>query len=312
MGDPSGDVSTGRWRVGGTWRLRGRQKRRPPNRGLAACLQRSVETPQTGCEEVSEASRVGASPRRRQRSRLPSLLPAHRSTSHPPREQKSLRAHATLRRHGGADSTPGSFDPPGLPLRPAHGRGVRHQGGDGAGVYDRRSRVVEPRPGAAGDGPAAGRAAARRGDHDRPGGPLLRSGGGRLGAARGGGVALQPDLPARHALAVHGGERGGLGRRPGGSDAGRGLARPGQPRPLPAGLHRLRGAARHLPAGLADPHPAPPRAGLQLRRRGSAARGARPRPLGAAVLEPQQSHRQAGLRRRATAWPSSAPPSITR
>ena len=54
------------------------------------------------------------------------------------------------------------------------------------------------------------------------------------------------------------------------------LARPGEPRPLPAGLHRLRGAAGHLPAGLADPHPAAPRAGLQLRRRRPAARGAGP------------------------------------
>ncbi len=100
-------------------------------------------------------------------------------------------------------------------------------------------------------------------------------------------------------VAVHGRERGDLGRRPGGPDAGRGLARPGQPRPFPARLHGLRRAARHLPAGHADPHPAAPRAGLQLRRRGSAARGARPRPLGAAVLEPLQPHGQAGLGRRA-------------
>jgi hypothetical protein len=86
MGDPSGSVSTERWRVGGAWRLRDRQKECPRNRGLSACLQRSVETSQTGCEEVSEASRVGASPKRRERSRVHSLHAAHRSALHPPRK----------------------------------------------------------------------------------------------------------------------------------------------------------------------------------------------------------------------------------
>ena len=106
-------------------------------------------------------------------------------------------------------------------------------------------------------------------------------------------------VPAGHAVAVHGRERGDLRRRPSGPDAGRGLARPGQPRPLPARLHGLRRAARHLPAGHADPDPPAPRAGLRLRRRRPAARGPRPRPLGAAVLEPLQPHGQAGLGRRA-------------
>ena len=58
-----------------------------------------------------------------------------------------------------------------------------------------------------------------------------------------------------------------------GAHARRRVARPHQPRPLPARLHRVRGAARRLPAVLADPDPARGRARLRvLRRRTCAAR----------------------------------------
>src|SRR6202035_2045875 len=108
--------------------------------------------------------------------------------------------------------------------------------------------------------------------------------------------ALQPVLPPRHALPILGGERGDLRRRPGGAHPRGGGSRPRESRPLSARLHGLRGAARHLPPGVAHPHPPPPRGGLRLRRRRPAARGAGARPLSAPPLESLQPHGQAGRR----------------
>ena len=89
----------------------------------------------------------------------------------------------------------------------------------------------------------------------------------------GGGGALQPPLPARHAVAVQRRERRHLRRRPRVAHPRGGGAGADQPRPLPPRLHRLRGAARHLPAGVADPDPAQPRAAVPLHRRRPAPRG---------------------------------------
>ena len=112
----------------------------------------------------------------------------------------------------------------------------------------RPSRLVQPRPGPARDRPAAGRAAARAPRRDRRRRPGVRAGARHLGAARGGRGALQHAVPPRHEVAVQGRERLHLRRRAQLAHARRRGARPGQPRALPARLHGLRGAARHLQA----------------------------------------------------------------
>ena len=95
--------------------------------------------------------------------------------------------------------------------------------------------------------PASSRAAPRDArvaiDPARPG---VRAGRRPVGAARGDRVALQQRLPPRHAVAVLRRERVRLGRRARGAHARGGEPRARQPRPLPARLHGVRGAARHL------------------------------------------------------------------
>ncbi len=67
-----------------------------------------------------------------------------------------------------------------------------------------------------------------------------------LGAPAGGGRALQSTLPPRPHVAVHRAQRLHLRRRPRLAHPRRGRAGPRQPRPFPARLHGVRGAARHL------------------------------------------------------------------
>ena len=78
-----------------------------------------------------------------------------------------------------------------------------------------------------------------------------------------------------HAVAVHRRERLRLGRRARRAHARRGQPRAHQPRPLPARLHRVRGAARHLQGVHRHPDPARGRARLRLHRRRSAPRDPR-------------------------------------
>ena len=79
-----------------------------------------------------------------------------------------------------------------------------------------------------------------------------------------------------------------------------------QPRPLPARLHRLRGAARHLQGLHRHPDPARGRARLRLHRRRSAPRDPGPRAGGAAAVEPVQPDRQAGAAATSSAAGSSS------
>ncbi len=156
--------------------------------------------------------------------------------------------------------------------------------------------LVQPRAGTARDRAAAGRAAARGAGRHRRRRSRVRAHPRHLGAARGDRRALQPALPARHAVPVQRRERQRLGRRTGGADARRGQPGPRQPGALPSRLHRVRRAAGHLQGVHRDPDPAGRRARLRVHRRRPAPRGRGPRPLGAAAVEPVQPHRQAGAR----------------
>ncbi len=188
-----------------------------------------------------------------------------------------------------------------VPLRASHGRHLRHRRSRPPGLPARRPRVVQPRPGPAGDGRAARRPAARgRGVRGR-GGPGVRARGRPVGGARGHRHPLQPPLPQGAAQPVHGGERVPVRRRRAPAHPRRGEPGHGEPGPLPARLHRLRGAAGRLQGVHRHPHPAGGRARLRLHARGPAARGAGPRPVRAALLQPVQPHRQAGAGRRAGA-----------
>ncbi len=111
-----------------------------------------------------------------------------------------------------------------LPLGAPHRGHLRHHRGHPARLLHHRSRLVQPGPGHAGDRAPARRAAPRPPGLHRRRRPGVRAGGRHLGAARGGGRALQPALPARHALAVLRRERLRLRGRAG-------LAHPGGGRP---------------------------------------------------------------------------------
>ena len=115
-------------------------------------------------------------------------------------------------------------------------------------------------------------------------------------------------LPARTPLAVLGGERQRLGRRAGLADPRRGEPRADQPRPLPPGLHRVRGAARRLQGLHRHPHPARPGAGLRLRSGRAEEGDPRARALGGAALQPLQPHGQGGAGRgdgdAGSSWPA--------
>jgi hypothetical protein len=110
--------------------------------------------------------------------------------------------------------------------------------------------------------PGATPRASRRAHRSRR--PGVRAGARHLGAARGGrdrcttastGAACRRSTPPRtSASRAAGAWRCARG----------GGARADQPRPLPAGLHRVRRAARRVPALLADPDPARGDAGLRL------------------------------------------------
>ena len=157
-----------------------------------------------------------------------------------------------------------------------------------------RSGLVQPRPGPARDRRAAGRAAARqatsrsrstiRSTRPSPGLWELREAIASLYNA-----LYRRGMP----LAVLGRERLRLGRRARGAHARGGEPRAHQPRALPARLHGVRGAARHLQGVHRDPDPARGRARLRLQRRRPAARDPRPRPLGHPACEPVQPDRQA-------------------
>ncbi len=87
---------------------------------------------------------------------------------------------------------------------PAHRRHLRHDRGGAARLSQRRSGLVQPRPGPARDRRAARRAPAhRRRSRSRVDDQEYAPVPGHLGAARGDRRALQPALPARHAVAVH-------------------------------------------------------------------------------------------------------------
>ncbi len=163
-------------------------------------------------------------------------------------------------------------------------------------------RLVQPRPGPAGDRPAARRAAPRHPGGDRPGRSGVRPGPGHSGSCAGGRRALQPALPARESPRSTPPKRLHLRRRPRLAHPRRGRPGPDQPRPLPARLHRLRGAARHLQALHRDPDPARRSDGLRFSvddlRREILGRGL----VGAAPLESLQPDRQGPCRARS--WSS--------
>ena len=127
--------------------------------------------------------------------------------------------------------------------------------------------MVQPRPGPARDGRAAGRAAAR--------GPGVRATSTTRSTRRcpACGSCARPSPASTTGSTARGmpsavqrGERQPLGRRARRADARGGEPRPREPRPLPAGLHRLRGAARRLQGVHRHPHPARGRARLRLHR----------------------------------------------
>ena len=159
---------------------------------------------------------------------------------------------------------------------PAHRRHLRHHRGAAARLPRRRSRLVQPRPGAARDRPAAGRA--RRASTTSPSTSTTRST--RRSPASGSCARRSPasttgstgaGMPSQYSaenVSVSGGGRAALTRAAASLGAH-------QPRPLPARLHRLRGAARHLQGVHGHPDPARGRARLRLHRRRPAPRGAR-------------------------------------
>ena len=188
-----------------------------------------------------------------------------------------------------------------ISLCAAHGGHLRHHRGAETRLSRRRSGLVQPRAGAARDGTAAGRAGARPRRDDRRRRPGVRADSRDLGAAGSHRRPLQPALPAWHSLEIQRRERQRLGRWARGAHTRGRQPGPRQPRAFPPRLHRLRGAARHLQGVHRDPDPARGRARVRVLHRRPAPRGARPRPGGAAAVEPVQPDRQAHSRRRAGA-----------
>ena len=179
-------------------------------------------------------------------------------------------------------------------------RHLRHHRGDQRGYSRRRSGLVQPRPGQPETERAARRAAAHRTDRRRRRRSGVRAGRRACGSCARPSPALQravsgAGMPSQYSRR----ERRGLGRRPAGADARRRVARQHQPRPLPAGLHGVRRAARRLPSVLADPDPARARARLRASPATICAARSSGRGLSAILLEPVQPDRQ-GHRRRAS------------
>ena len=100
-----------------------------------------------------------------------------------------------------------------LPVGPVHRRHLRHGRGRAARLSAWASRVVQPRPGEAGDRARSRGAAARAAGGHRRRRSGVRAGARHLGAPARGRRALQPALPAGQAVAVHRAERVHLRRR---------------------------------------------------------------------------------------------------
>src|SRR5437879_8054780 len=107
--------------------------------------------------------------------------------------------------------------PAGVPARPPHGRDLRDGRGGALRAHPIVGGMEQPRPGDAGDRPAARRAASRGSRRCRPRRSRVRAHRRHLGAAGGGGRAVQLAPPPRAGEPLSGGERGhrgGRARRP--------------------------------------------------------------------------------------------------
>ena len=202
----------------------------------------------------------------------------------------------------------------GVPRGAAHGRHLRHhRGARGRGFRPGDPAWCNLGQGQPETGPLPGRAAARsrRSVIDptttstrrspASGSCARRSPRSTTGST---GAACPRSTPPRTS-AISGGGRAALTR-------GGGLARPDQPRALPARLHRVRGAARHL-QGVHRRSRSCSRASAATRFSADDLRREvlGPRPVGAAAVEPVQPHRQAGRGARARRAGSASAASST-
>ena len=181
---------------------------------------------------------------------------------------------------------------PRFPRRSLHRRHLRHGRGRPTRLSPWPSGVVQSRPGNARDRRAARRPAQSASGGDQPGRPGVRAGAGHLGASPRGGGPLQPTLSAGPGVEVHRAERLHVRRRARLAHPGRRRPRPHQSGTLPARLHGIRRAARHLQALHRDSDPAGSGERLPLRPGRAAPGDHRPGALGPAAVESVQSDRQ--------------------
>ncbi|CAA9348204.1 MAG: FIG01085635: hypothetical protein, partial [uncultured Gemmatimonadetes bacterium] len=179
---------------------------------------------------------------------------------------------------------------PRLPRRSVHRGNLRHGRGLQARLRIRAPRLVQPGPGDARNRPPSRRAATHPGSTDQHGGPGVRARGRHPRAAHRRRRPVQPPVPPGQGVAVHRRQRLHLRRRPAGAHPhGRGAGRD-QPGALSSRLHRVRGAAEHLPHVHGDPHPAGRHRRLPVRHGPAGARDHGPRTVCPAPFQPVEPH----------------------